>query len=124
MTLGSLSSAPAAAEKIDRGRVRILIADYLGIDVSRVTAEAHFSEDLGADWLDRLELTILIEDEFAGVEISDGDVEQIEVVGDLVRHIEIDNEKKGVKCRGARAVFRKFLRPRLVHTVWHPPGKR
>ena len=100
MTLGSLSSAPAAAEKIDTGKVRILIADYLGIDVRRITDEANFSEDLGADWLDRLELTILIEDEFAGVEISDDDVEQIEVVGDLIRHVESDNEEKGVKCRG------------------------
>ena len=125
MTLGSLSSAPAAAEKIDTGKVRILIADYLGIDVRRITDEANFSEDLGADWLDRLELTILIEDEFAGVEISDDDVEQIEVVGDLIRHVESDNEEKGVKCRvEATAVFRKFLRPRSAHTVWHPPGKR
>jgi acyl carrier protein len=46
------------------------------------------TEDLGADWLDRLELTMLIEDQFNGLEISDDDVDQIEVVGDLIRHIE------------------------------------
>ena len=40
---------------------------------------------LGLDWLDRLELMILIEDEFAEVEISENDVTQIDVVGDLMR---------------------------------------
>ena len=39
----------------------------------------------GLDWLDRLELMILIEDEIADVEISENDVGQIEVVGDLIR---------------------------------------
>jgi acyl carrier protein len=126
MTLISLSSAQRTeAGKLDLGKVRMLIADYLGIDVSRVTDEAHFSEDLGADWLDRLELTILIEDEFAGVEITDDDAERIEVVGDLIRHIESDNEQRGVKCRGnAAAAFRRSLRPRSAHTLWHPPVKR
>src|SRR5262249_55691366 len=39
--------------------VRTLIADQLGVDVKRVTDEAHFTDDLGADWLDRLELMIV-----------------------------------------------------------------
>ena len=47
-----------------------------------------FTQDLGADWLDRLELMMVIEDQFAGVEIADADVDQIEVVGDLIRYIE------------------------------------
>jgi acyl carrier protein len=64
----------------------------LGVDVKRVTDEAHFTDDLGADWLDRLELMIVIEDRFANVVITDEDVDQIEVVGDLIRHIEnVDN---------------------------------
>jgi acyl carrier protein len=45
-------------------------------------------QSLGVDWLDRLELLILIEDKFAGVEISDGDSDQIQTVGDLIRYIE------------------------------------
>ena len=45
--------------------VRTLIANQLGVDVKRVTDEAHFTDDLGADWLDRLELMIVIEDQFA-----------------------------------------------------------
>jgi acyl carrier protein len=49
--------------------------------------EAHFTDDLGTDWLDRLELMIVIEDRFAHVVITDDDVNQIEVVGDLIRRI-------------------------------------
>ncbi len=62
----------------------LLIADQLGVDIKRVTDEAHFTDDLGADWLDRLELMIVIEDQFADVVLTDEDVDQIEVVGDLV----------------------------------------
>jgi acyl carrier protein len=75
-------------------KIRALIADYLDVDVKLVTDEAYFTEDLGAGWLDRLELMMLIEDQFAGIEISDDDVDQIEVVGDLIRCIEsVDNAK-------------------------------
>jgi len=62
--------------------VRTLIANQLGVDIKHVTNEAHFTDDLGADWLDRLELMIVIEDQFADVVITDEDVDQIEVVGD------------------------------------------
>ena len=75
--------------------VRTLIANQLGVDVKRVTDEAHFTDDLGADWLDRLELMIVIEDRFANLVITDEDVDQIEVVGDLIRHIEnVDNNER------------------------------
>jgi acyl carrier protein len=61
----------------------------------RVTDEAHFTDDLGADWLDRLELMMVIEDRFTDVVITDEDVDQIEVVGDLIRHIEnVDNNER------------------------------
>jgi acyl carrier protein len=72
----------------DTNRVRTLIAEYTGVNAERVTDEAHFSDDLGLDWLDRLELMILIEDEFADIEISENDANQIEVVGDLIRILE------------------------------------
>ena len=75
--------------------VRTLIANQLGVNVKRVTDEAHFADDLEADWLDRLELMIVIEDRFADVVITDEDVDQLEVVGDLIRHIEnVDNERR------------------------------
>jgi acyl carrier protein len=75
-------------ESFQIDKIRALIADYLDVDIKLVTDEAHFTEDLGADWLDRLELTMLIEDQLTGLEICDHDVDQIEVVGDLIRHIE------------------------------------
>jgi len=43
--------------------VRALIANHLGVSVGRVTDEAHFTEDLGADWLDRVDLMIAVEDQ-------------------------------------------------------------
>jgi acyl carrier protein len=87
MALSSLSPMQRAAPQsnFDTDRVRTLIAEYIGVDAKRVTDEASFSDDLGLDWLDRLELMILIEDEFAEIEISESDANQIEVVGDLVR---------------------------------------
>jgi acyl carrier protein len=68
-------------------RCAYAIANHLGIDIRRVTDEAHFT-DLGADGLDRLDLMIAIEERFADVEISDTDTDQIDVVGDLIRYIE------------------------------------
>jgi acyl carrier protein len=84
--------------------VRALIAHQLGVDVKRVTDEAHFADDLGADWLDRLKLMIVIEDRFADVVIADEDVDQLEVVGDLIRHIEtVDNERRRPSTSGRRS---------------------
>jgi len=90
MTFSGLSftQRTSAREGFEVDEIRALVAKYLGVDVGRVTDEAHFSDDLGADWLDRLELLILIEDQFADVEIMDSDADQIEVVGDLIRYIE------------------------------------
>ena len=68
--------------------VRSLVAKQLGVDIEFVTSETHFTYDLGADFLDRVELMIAIEDQFAGVEITDDDVEQIQIVGDLIRHLQ------------------------------------
>ena len=80
-------------------KVRQLIADYLGVDASQITDEAHLSDDLGVDWLDQLELLILIEDEFVGVEFSD--VTAIEVVGDLIRHMEMARHVLSARRRSA-----------------------
>ena len=67
--------------------IRTLIAKHLGVGVERVTDEVRFA-DLGADWLDRLELMIVIEAQFAGAKIANNDVDQIYVVGDLMRYVE------------------------------------
>src|SRR5215470_12023202 len=95
--------------------VRTLIASHLGVSVSRVTDEAHFTKDLGADWLDRLDLMMAVEDQFAGVEITDADVDRIELVGDLIRHVETwDNERRR---RGAAPVFRNLFRPHVARVL-------
>jgi acyl carrier protein len=69
-------------------KVRNVIAEHFGIDADRLTDDARFRDDLGADWLDRLELMIAIEDQVAGFQVSDVLVDQIDTVGDLVRLIE------------------------------------
>ena len=98
MTISSLKwsqKAAATREVLASNDVRTLIANHLGVDVKRVTDEAHFTDDLGADWLDRLELMIVIEDQFADVLVTDEEVDQLEVVGDLIRHIEnMDHERR------------------------------
>ena len=105
MTIANLKSSRktrALREVLASNDVRSLIANQLGVDIKRVTDEAHFTDDLGADWLDRLELMIVIEDQFADVVITDEDVDQIEVVGDLIRHIEtVDNERRRRSTVGA-----------------------
>ena len=67
--------------------VRTLVAKQLRVDIEFVTSEAHFTHDLGADLIDRVELMLAIEEQFASLEITDDDVEQIQVVGDPIRHL-------------------------------------
>ena len=85
MGINSFSQSTAMNEDA-AAKIRNLVAEHLGVDAQRVSDEAQF-RDLGADWLDRLELMIMIEDRF-GVEIGDDVVDRIEAVGDLVRFIE------------------------------------
>ena len=90
MALSSLSPMPrsiAGPVDFELDKIRGIIADYVGVNVKRVIDEAHFCDDLGLDWLERLELVLRIEDE-TGIEISDGDATRIENVGNLLRHIE------------------------------------
>jgi acyl carrier protein len=74
-------------DSVSSWEIRRLIAEHLGIAVEHVIDDAHLAEDLGAAWLDRLELMIAIEDRF-GVEITDDEADQICAVGDLIRHVE------------------------------------
>jgi acyl carrier protein len=91
MTFSSLgcTQGTSARESIKvEDEIRALVARLLEVDIRRVTDEAHFGDDLGADWLDRLELLIVIEDEIAGVDILDDNADQMETVGDLIRYVE------------------------------------
>ena len=68
-------------------QVKKIVVDHLGIDESKVVAEAKFIDDLGADSLDTVELVMAFEEEF-GSEISDSEAEKILTVGDAVKFIE------------------------------------
>ena len=68
-------------------QVKKIIVDHLGIDESKVTEESSFTDDLGADSLDTVELVMAFEEEF-GSEISDSEAEKILTVGDAIKFIE------------------------------------
>lgn len=67
--------------------VKKMVVDHLGVDETKVTNEANFIDDLGADSLDTVELVMAFEEEF-GSEISDTDAEKILTVGDAIKFIE------------------------------------
>jgi acyl carrier protein len=97
MTIGSFTPFQHATpwhECFSISDVRTLVAKQLGVDIEFVTSETHFTNDLGADLFDRVELMLAIENQFAGVEITDDDVEQIQVVGDLIRHLNAKQVKR------------------------------
>ena len=68
-------------------RVKEIIVDKLGVDESEVTPEASFTNDLGADSLDTVELIMEFEKEF-GITIPDEEAEKITTVGEAIAHIE------------------------------------
>jgi acyl carrier protein len=67
-------------------RVKDIIINELGVEAEKVTSEASFVEDLGADSLDTVELVMAFEEEF-GIEIPDEDAEKMQTVGDAVEYI-------------------------------------
>jgi len=81
-------------------KVREVIAGHFGIDPQRLTDESRLGDDLGADWLDRLELMIAIEDQMPGFEVADVVVDQIDTVGDIVRVFESANNVQAGALRG------------------------
>ncbi|MCB2207186.1 MAG: acyl carrier protein [Bacteroidales bacterium] len=70
-----------------RSKVVSIIVDKLGVEESEVTNEASFTNDLGADSLDTVELIMEFEKEF-NLSIPDEEAEKIETVGDAVTYIE------------------------------------
>ena len=68
-------------------KVRKIIVERLGVDESEVTLEASFTNDLGADSLDTVELIMELEKEF-NISIPDEQAEQIQTVGDAVSYLE------------------------------------
>jgi acyl carrier protein len=68
-------------------RVKAIIVDKLGVDESEVTPTATFTNDLGADSLDTVELIMELEKEF-NITIPDDQAEKIVTVGDAISYVE------------------------------------
>jgi acyl carrier protein len=67
-------------------KVKDIIINELGVEAEKVTPEASFVEDLGADSLDTVELVMAFEEEF-GMEIPDEEAEKLQTVGDAISYI-------------------------------------
>jgi acyl carrier protein len=72
-------------------RVKEIIVNELGVEAEKVTSEASFVEDLGADSLDTVELVMAFEEEF-GIDIPDEDAEQMRTVGEAVNYLKKNAE--------------------------------
>jgi acyl carrier protein len=68
-------------------KVKTIVIDHLGVEADKVTEEASFIDDLGADSLDIVELVMAFEEEF-GVEIPDDAAEKITTVRDAIEYID------------------------------------
>jgi len=67
-------------------RVKTIVVEHLGVEADKVTENASFIDDLGADSLDTVELVMAFEEEF-DLEIPDEDAEKIATVGDAISYI-------------------------------------
>ena len=92
-------------------RVKSVIVDQLGVDEEDVTMEASFVDDLGADSLDIVELSMGLETEF-DLEIPDDQAEKISTVGDAVNYIK-ETRKRRMCCMG------RLLLPRSDNTIFN-----
>jgi acyl carrier protein len=72
-------------------RVKKIVVEHLVVEADKVTEDASFIDDLGADSLDIVELVMAFEEEF-GVEIPDDAAEKISTVSDAIKYI---NDNKG-----------------------------
>ena len=68
-------------------RVKKIVIEHLGVDADKVTEQASFIDDLGADSLDTVELVMAFEEEFA-IEIPDEAAEKIVTVSDAIKFIQ------------------------------------
>ena len=81
-----------AADKSIEQKVKDIIVEQLGVNADKVTPDAKFIEDLGADSLDTVELVMALEEEF-GQEIPDEEAEKLQSVGDVIKYIEETQQK-------------------------------
>jgi acyl carrier protein len=79
-------------------KIRMLISQRWGIAVEYIALDSNFSDDLGLDWLDVIELIVLVEHQFPDFEVTEGG--QLASLYDLIQHIQIANNEtnKGAAC--------------------------
>ena len=70
-----------------RAKIKSIVVENLGVSEDQVTDDAQFSQDLGADSLDQVELVMSLEEEF-GAEIRDEDADSLNTVGEAIAYIE------------------------------------
>ena len=70
-----------------RAKIKKIVVENLGVSEDQVTDDAQFSQDLGADSLDQVELVMSLEEEF-GAEIRDEDADSLNTVGDAINYLE------------------------------------
>lgn len=68
-------------------RVKKIVVEHLGVTPEQLSPEASFTEDLGADSLDTVELVMALEEEF-GTEIPDEEAEKLTTLGQVIQYIE------------------------------------
>jgi acyl carrier protein len=87
ITISNADNAKGKAMSDVADRVKKIVVEHLGVDEGKVTENASFVDDLGADSLDTVELVMAFEEEF-GCEIPDDAAEKITTVKDAINYIE------------------------------------
>ena len=67
-------------------KIKKIVMEQLGVELDKVTMEASFADDLGADSLDAVEFIMALEETF-DIEVPDEDAEKLKTVGDAVKYI-------------------------------------
>ena len=88
-------------------RVKKIVVEHLGVEAEKVTENASFIDDLGADSLDTVELVMAFEEEF-GCEIPDDAAEHILTVGDAVKSVRQRSRYRWKGALGEARIGRKF----------------
>src|SRR6202012_1646087 len=107
-------------------RVKKIVVEHLGVDAAKVTDNASFIDDLGADSLDTVELVMAFEEEF-GIEIPDDPAESIVTVGDALKYIDKTTASGSGEVRSrascAGSLSRAWVLSRHWPAVWKKPGR-
>lgn len=69
-------------------KLKTIIAQQFGVEESSITADMSFEDDLGADSVDIVELSMALEEEFEVEEMSEDDVAGVHTVGDLLKYLQ------------------------------------